>query len=156
MSGETLQKTVAERIAVEVVLQNPRGFLHLDLAVLESWLSELLADLAPGADSFGVRFVNDDEMRSLNLGYRDRNSPTDVLSFPGEETGDGVHLGDVVISVPTARRQADAVPIPINREIRELLLHGILHCLGYDHAGDDGEMDQLELELRQKWTAHVG
>jgi rRNA maturation RNase YbeY len=115
----------------------------------------VLDDLAPAADSFGVRFVDDAEMQGLNRRYRGRDHPTDVLSFSGEESSEGRHLGDVVISVPTARRQAAAGGTPEHREIRTLLLHGVLHCLGFDHETDRGEMERLEGRLRKRWIADV-
>ena len=61
------------------------------------------------------------------------------------------HLGDVLISVPTARRQAEDRGHPAERELKVLLLHGLLHCLGYDHETDQGEMERLERRLRRAW-----
>jgi len=121
-----------------------------------------VAGLAPADASLGVRFTSDRELRRLNSTYRGKDSPTDVLSFPGEtsdpegpslpgESPEGHHLGDVAISVPTARRQAAVAGHGVEREIQVLLLHGLLHCLGYDHETDDGEMDRLEGELRSRW-----
>jgi probable rRNA maturation factor len=89
-------------------------------------------------------------MRRLNRVYRDKDKPTDVLSFPGDQNPDGRHLGDVVISVPTARRQADGFDHGVERELKTLVLHGMLHCLGYDHETDDGTMERLENELQRE------
>ena len=139
----------------EIAMQNPRRYRSLEPASLRDWLDDVLGDLAPAADSFGVRFVNDSEMQRLNRRFRGRDYPTDVLSFPGEECCDGCHLGDVVIAVPTARRQAAAVGTPAGEEIRTLLLHGVLHCLGYDHETDRGEMERLEGRLRRRWLVDV-
>ena len=91
-------------------------------------------------------------MRRLNRTYRGKDAPTDVLSFPGQETPEGPHLGDVVIAVPVARRQAEAAGHSSERELRVLLLHGVLHCLGYDHETDDGTMERLERRLRRRWV----
>jgi len=139
----------------EISMQNPRRYRSLQPACLRDWLGGVLGDLAPAADSFGVRFVDDTEMQGLNRRYRGRDYPTDVLSFPGEESSEGLHLGDVVIAVPTARRQAAAEGTPEPLEIRTLLLHGVLHCLGYDHETDRGEMERLEGRLRKRWLADV-
>jgi probable rRNA maturation factor len=74
--------------------------------------------------------VTDREMRELNRAWRAKDRPTDVLSFPFEEK----HLlGDVVISLQTARRQARQGGWPLALELRRLLAHGILHCRGHDH-----------------------
>lgn len=129
------------------------------LGELRPWLEPLLADLAPGRGSFTARFVSDREMRRLNREYRHRDRPTDVLSFPGDGfSGDGGedHLGDVVVAIPTARRQAAAAGHPLSRELRILLLHGVLHCLGYDHETDDGTMEQLERRLRRRHLSPGG
>jgi probable rRNA maturation factor len=118
---------------------------------LESWLARLVAALAPGWDSFAVRFVGDRAMRDLNRRFRGLDGPTDVLSFEGASGPDGRHLGDVVISVPYARRQAVAGGRSLAVELRVLALHGLLHCLGYDHEADDGEMARLERRLRRRF-----
>ena len=67
------------------------------------------------------------------------------------DEGEPLHLGDILISVPTARRQAARARHSVERELRILILHGLLHCLGYDHEIDDGTMDCLEDDLRQQW-----
>lgn len=92
-------------------------------------------------------FCGDRRMRSLNRRYRGKDRPTDVLAFPAE--GEGL-LGDVVISVPYASRQARRRGEPAAREIDRLLVHGLLHLCGYDHETDDGEMDALEASLRRR------
>lgn len=118
---------------------------------LRPWLTALLAELAPDAASFGVRFLGDRSMRALNRDFRGKDTTTDVLSFSGGDTPDGAHLGDVVVSVPAARRQAVERGHPLSREIRLLLLHGVLHCLGHDHETDNGEMERLEGKLRRRF-----
>jgi probable rRNA maturation factor len=140
----------------EVVLQNPCDYPEAEEPELGRWLERLVAELAPGATSFAVRFASDREMRRLNRAFRGQDHPTDVLSFPGETTPEGRHLGDVVIAVPVARRQAAAAGQPAARELRMLLLHGVLHCLGHDHETDGGAMDGLEAELRERWLPAPG
>ena len=135
----------------EVSLLNPRRYPEAAARRLRPWVEELVRELAPEADSFAVRFTDDEEIRRTNREYRDRDEATDVLSFPGESTVEGRHLGDVLISVPTARRQARRRGHPAEREIRRLLLHGVLHCLGYDHETDDGTMERLERRLVRRW-----
>lgn len=133
----------------EIVLQNPNRYPEAAARPLRPWLAEVLGRLAPGAGSFGVRFASDRELARANRAYRGKEGPTDVLSFPGEPGDEGGHLGDVLISVPAARRQAAAAGHPAERELRILLLHGVLHCLGYDHEADDGTMERLERLLRR-------
>ena len=135
----------------EVVLRNPAGYRGLASDALSRWLAALVGDLAPDSDTFGVLFTGDSEIQDLNRRYREKDRPTDVLSFPGETTVEGAHLGDVVVSVPTARRQAEEREHSLDREIRELLIHGVLHCLGHDHETDGGDMERLELQVRRDW-----
>ncbi|KAB2966345.1 MAG: rRNA maturation RNase YbeY [Thermoanaerobaculia bacterium] len=124
-------------------------------AGLARWLERLLAELAPEADSLAIRFVGDRAMRELNRRYRGLDATTDVLSFPGAASPEGRHLGDVVVSVPQATRQAEARGHRAAREIRLLALHGVLHCLGYDHETDGGEMERLERRLRRRFLDHA-
>lgn len=138
---------MASGTETEIVLQNPCGYPEGDDEELLPWLRELLAELVPGAASFGVRLTTDREMRRLNRTYRGKDHPTDVLSFPGDATPEGRHVGDVVIAVPVARRQAAEAGHSPARELKVLLLHGALHCLGHDHETDGGEMARLEREV---------
>ena len=95
-------------------------------------------------------------MRRLNREFRGRDATTDVLSFPGEMTQEGRHLGDIAVSVPAARRQALGAGHPVARELQVLLVHGVLHCLGYDRETDSGEMQRRERRLRKKWVDRDG
>lgn len=122
-------------------------------ARLREWLHSTVPGVAPSARSLAVKLCGDAAMRALNRDRRGKDKTTDVLSFPGGETPEGYHLGDIVISVPQARRQAEEAGHPLDRELRILLLHGVLHCLGYDHETDDGTMDRLERRLRRRWIA---
>ena len=99
-----------------------------------------------------VLLTGDAEIRDLNRQYRDIDAATDVLSFPdGDELPSGrTLLGQIVISIDTARRQAAAAGLSELRELQELTLHGCLHLLGHDHQEDDGEMNATELRLRKE------
>ncbi|MGH9422515.1 MAG: rRNA maturation RNase YbeY, partial [Thermoanaerobaculia bacterium] len=102
-----------------------------------------------------IAIVDDETMRNLNRKFRHKNKTTDVLTFPADDSdadpqSPGRPLGDIVISIDQARRQASEQRHSLATEIRYLILHGILHALGYDHATDDGEMNALEVEVRVK------
>ena len=102
-----------------------------------------------------IAIVDDEAMRNLNRKFRKKNKTTDVLTFSADESdadpnAKGRPLGDIVISIDQARRQATEQKHSLATEIRYLILHGILHALGYDHASDNGEMNELELEVRAK------
>ena len=101
-----------------------------------------------------VVFVSDRAMRELNRRWRGKAGTTDVLSFPAGqeefEKGEGLSLGDVVISVEQAARQAAEHGLEFENEVEQLILHGLLHLCGYDHELDGGEMNALELRLRRR------
>lgn len=134
-----------------ICVQNPVRCRRTDLAGLSEWLRSLVGTLAPDRPSFTLRLVGDPEMRRLNSTYRGQDKSTDVLSFPGQEDSPSPYLGDVAIAVPTARRQAATCGHALPRELRILALHGVLHCLGYDHEVDDGRMARREQALRERW-----
>ena len=117
-----------------------------------SRVRRLLGDAAQATGTsdreVSVLFCGDRRIRTLNRRYRRKDRSTDVLAFPaGAEEG---LLGDIVISVPYAARQARRRRESVPRELDRLLLHGYLHLLGYDHETDDGEMDALESSLRAR------
>ena len=97
--------------------------------------------LAAGEEigELSIAFVDDAAMRSLNRKFRNKNKTTDVLTFPGDDAC------EIVISIDQARRQARSEKHSIATE-----LHGILHGLGYDHETDNGQMNDLEVEVREK------
>ena len=102
-----------------------------------------------------IAIVDDDAMRNLNRQFRKKNKTTDVLTFPADDSdadpnASGRPLGDIVISIDQARRQATDQKHSLATEVRYLILHGTLHALGYDHETDSGEMNALELKVREK------
>jgi probable rRNA maturation factor len=117
-------------------------------------LARLRRVLAGAADALRVRgelavvLTGDRALRALNARYRGQPRPTDVLTFPGPGGEQG--LGDVVISVETAARNARAYGRSLAQELEVLVLHGFLHALGYDHETDDGRMQRLEGRLRKR------
>jgi len=103
----------------------------------------LRAARARGIAEVSIAFVSDAVMRRLNKQYRGTNKTTDVLTFPGDHP-------DIVISLDQARRQALDEKHSLATEVRYLILHGLLHALGYDHETDDGEMNALEMKVRRR------
>lgn len=100
---------------------------------------------------FSVAFISDSRMKQLNEMFRGNNTTTDVLSFPYEPDEfdpDKTNLGDIVISAQQAEKQAAENGLPLDSEIKQLMLHGLLHLCGFDHESDNGEMNARELELR--------
>ena len=95
-----------------------------------------------------ITFIDDKGMRKLNSTYRGIKRTTDVLSFP-QDGPDAQSLGDIIISVDTAKRHAQFYRISMQKEIIKLIIHGILHILGYDHKkkNDASKMKKKEKEL---------
>ncbi len=101
-----------------------------------------------GDREFSVVFIDDEAIRRYNHNYRGYDKPTDVLSFRGD---DG-YLGDILISSETAYNQArNSGKLDFQKNIRRLILHGLLHLMGYDHETDDGEMRAIERRLRRRF-----
>jgi probable rRNA maturation factor len=112
-----------------------------------------LATVIPEANgkTFSVAFISDRRMKQLNEMFRGISATTDVLSFPNEPDDfdpDHSNLGDIVISTEQARKQAYENGLAFEIEIKQLILHGVLHLLDMDHETDQGEMNERELEIR--------
>ena len=102
----------------------------------------LTPDLGPDSGNPDITIVltDDRQLHELNRDYLGVDAPTDVLSFPASEsdpeTG-STYLGDILISIPRANQQAQAAGHPVEAEVQLLVVHGVLHLLGYDHADED-------------------
>ncbi len=111
-------------------------------------------EIDPKAE-IGLMFVDNEQIREMNSAYRDKDSATDVLSFPMYEADEAIEdeeeilLGDIVISLERAAEQAEEYGHSLEREVMYLLVHGLLHLAGYDHMEDDEkkEMRRREEEL---------
>lgn len=90
-----------------------------------------------GEKELSIVLTDDVRLRELNRDYLGIDAPTDVLSFPASETDPETgtpYIGDILISVPRAREQAEAAGHPLEAEVQLLVVHGVLHLLGHDHA----------------------
>jgi probable rRNA maturation factor len=136
---------------LEVTILNRQRAQRVDCRELSSFVERLSVTKPPAkADRIGVCLVSDVAMRRRNREFRGRDRTTDVLAFPWDEPPDasgGGHLGDILISVPRAAKQARAARHDLHRELKMLLLHGYLHLLGYDHETDDGRMMREQARL---------
>ena len=153
---ESFSGRVRPRQPARFAVQNRQRRFAVDPRELSAFLERIAADVAPG-DRRGatLRIVSDQKIRELNRCFRDKDRPTDVLAFPADpvpsEFGseeEAEYLGDLVVSVDTAARQAREAGVELDDEIRVLAVHGYLHLLGYDHEQDRGEMVRLERVLR--------
>ncbi len=138
------------RVLVDVVAAMPAGRRHL--ARLRDRARAYLAALALQDVELSVLLTDDAGIQALNRSWRRKNKPTDVLSFPAGEppgTTGPRHLGDVILSLDTARRQARTHRRTLAKELDHYLAHGLLHLLGHDHhrRGDARRMAALERRL---------
>lgn len=122
---------------------------------IEHWLSAVFDRLLPISDErtreVSVRLVDREESHALNLEYRGKDSPTNVLSFPSDLPPDlpFVHLGDIVVCTPVIHAEAKEQGKPVKAHWAHMCVHGALHLLGYDHIDDAEaeEMEALEVEI---------
>jgi probable rRNA maturation factor len=120
----------------------------------------ILSDLGCSSESeLSILLVEDDEMQRLNREYLSRDRPTNVLAFAMRE-GEDQHrnpalLGDVVVSTETAQREALQREVPLEEEMALLLVHGILHLLGYDHEDNSSAAAEMQTKEEEILT-HLG
>ena len=128
--------------------------VKIDVGEFRNFSTFLISNLIEATGrTFSIAFVSDDRMWKLNWSFRGKNSTTDVLSFPHEPDEfdpDKENLGDIVISVDQAQKQAIENGFTLEDELKQLILHGVLHLCGYDHETDKGEMNARELQLREQ------
>jgi probable rRNA maturation factor len=143
---------------VTVRLSVPRSRLlpRADSRLLRARAGRLLGALGRSRSELSVALVGDEEIAALNSEYRGKRAATDVLSFSLVE-GDhrefgGPLLGDVVIGIETAARQARARRRSLDDELAHLLIHGVLHLLGWDHARR-ADAERMRAEERRLWRA---
>ncbi len=137
---------------IEVVSRQRK--IPLDCDRWQAFAKKALKTVRPDGTGVTIAFVSDRAMRELNRMWRHKSGTTDVLSFPANpdefENWEGSSLGDVVISVEQAAKQAKENKLSFDGEIAQLILHGLLHLCGYDHSTDDGEMNRLEMRMRKR------
>lgn len=136
-----------------VLLLNRQRAARADWNEIRRFLNRLATEVA--RSGFAVCLLSDSGIRRYNKLYRDADYPTDVLSFPAElraRNKQPGYLGDIMISVETARENARRYGLRLEEEIEVLALHGVLHLLGYDHERDAGEMARVE----RRWSERLG
>jgi probable rRNA maturation factor len=132
-----------------------RVLIGVRRVAVERFARKLQSEIARGCP-FDCLISGDAELRRLNRDFRGKDEATDVLSFPVPPPvlagGSSSRLGDIAISSPRARAQARQFGHTLETEIRILMLHGVLHLLGMDHAADSGRMARAE----KRWRSRLG
>lgn len=128
-------------IQVDETLEMTDALAELYPAIIERAARQALQQARADANAETTIVLSDDaHLQALNLQFLGIDAPTDVLSFPGGDTdpdSDALYLGDVIISLARAQAQATAGGHPVQDELQLLVVHGVLHLLGYDHTEED-------------------
>ena len=140
---------------MSISIQNRQKRLTVDVGRVRRSLKRLLKELGFKDSEVSLLLVDDDQIREINKSYFQRDRPTNVISFAMTEGAFGdVHpeiLGDIILSVETAARDAMACDIDFMDEVEFLLIHGLLHLVGYNHENveskEANKMKKLEQEL---------
>jgi probable rRNA maturation factor len=143
-----------KRRRTDLSVRNLQRRHSVDSRKLGAFLRDVAASTDADDRAATVALVADERIRALNRDYRGHDKPTDVLAFSSgdaDEPNGPPYLGDIVISVETAERQARRRGSELSRELKVLVLHGFLHLLGYDHETDEGEMRRVEYRLRRRF-----
>ena len=139
------KRRAAARPVVRVTTQGG-PFAGASAATIRRRAEKMLGHLDLGAVELSIALVDDATIRTLNREYRHKDKPTDVLAFPLEDVApgsapEGGLLGDVILSIETARAQARRNRRALLAELTMLLAHGLLHLIGYDHQTDAQEQE---------------
>ena len=132
---------------MNILIANNQKIVPIKREKVRSIVRRVLKSEGIKADEVSIVFCDDAFIHGLNKSWRGVDNPTDVLSF--SLTEDNINLsgitalGEVIISVETALRQAGECCHPIERELEILLIHGLLHLIGYNHSVDDWEQDEM-------------
>jgi probable rRNA maturation factor len=137
------------------------NFILLDkrwTKLLPSWKEEISCSLDVAVEvlkqdfsdlEVSVVLADDKAVRELNKTYRHKDKPTNVLSFPSEETGE---VGDIILAYETVKKEAEETGISFLHHTLHLIVHGFLHLLGYNHEEDEGahHMETMEIQILKK------
>jgi probable rRNA maturation factor len=142
---------------MEILINNEFPEIKVDARKIEQQIGKVLTSLDCNEHEISILFIGDQQIRDLNHQFRDIDRPTDVLSFPqiseGElETSRTLVLGDVAISLETARCQSEEHELSFEEELTLLLIHGILHLLGYDHEISEQEDERMRNKTRELFS----
>ena len=142
---------------MEILINNEFPEIKVDARKIEQQIGKVLISLDCNEHEISILFIGDQRIRDLNQQFRDIDRPTDVLSFPQIsedelEAPGALVLGDVAISLETARSQSEEHGLSFEEELTLLLIHGILHLLGYDHEVSDQEEERMRSKTRELFS----
>jgi len=153
-----MKQSVCQFPSSRISVVNRQRRVPVDVRFYHWLLRNLLSLTRRSPAVVGLTFVNDPQMRRINYRHRWIDRTTDVLAFPAGSAvcaGAPLVLGDVVISIDTARRQAREAGATLREECRRLLIHGYLHLLGYDHERSRPEAERMR-RMERRLEAQLG
>lgn len=137
----------------KIAIENRHKKIKIEKKRVREVAGAILAAVGCTSVELSILFMDDEDIKELNRDYRKKDRPTDVLSFPMREGEFGDLnpdlLGDVVISLDTAKRQAEERGETLEEEINLLLIHGILHLLGFDHEKNAAEARRMQAKEKE-------
>ena len=142
---------------MEILINNEFPEIKVDARKIEQQIGKVLISLDCNEHEISILFIGDQGIRDLNHQFRNIDRSTDVLSFPQVLAGEleipgALVLGDVAISLETARCQSEEHGLSFEEELTLLLIHGILHLLGYDHEVSDQEEERMRSKTRELFS----
>ena len=142
---------------MKVLIKNEYLKIKVDTEEIKQQIAKVLSSLDSNEYEISILFIGDQGIRDLNQRFRGVDRSTDVLSFPQlfeglPEISGALILGDVAISLETALRQTKKHGLSLEEELTLLLIHGILHLLGYDHEISDHEEERMRKKTRELFT----
>ena len=139
-------------------IHNRQRIVAIDTAAVRKRVLQIMVYLGHSDQDLSVVFGSDRLLQELNCTYRHKDRPTNVLAFPQSPTYEGEPatpmLGDVIVALPTAAREAHDLQHSLEERVVYLLLHGILHLLGHDHEGSATQRRRMEA-LERQVLAHL-
>tara|TARA_B110000438_G_scaffold273423_1_gene292817 strand:+ start:502 stop:1002 length:501 start_codon:yes stop_codon:yes gene_type:complete len=142
---------------MKIYIKNEHPQIKIDTQKIKKQIARVLSSLDCNEHEISILFIGDEEIRDLNQRFRGIDRSTDVLSFPQhfegepEIPGESI-LGDIAISLETAHSQSEEHGLSLEEELTLLLIHGILHLLGYDHEISDQEEERMRKKTRELFT----
>ena len=151
-SSKSKGKINSKLAVIEII--NRQRQQNINVTECREFSERALQAIQQKSQKASIVFVSDAAIKKLNREFRGKDYATDVLSFPVKaeafEKEEELNLGEVVVCLQRASEQAKQNQISFQVEVKQLILHGLLHLSGYDHETDNGEMDRLELRLRKR------
>jgi len=137
----------------KIPIKNQQKVMRIDLPLTRKTVNAILGALALSKAEVSILLLDDEGITGLNEQYLKKTGPTDVISFPMHDGAfPGVQpqlLGDIAISLETAQRQADRRGVSLHEEVTALLVHGMLHLIGYDHELSPADSRRMKAQERK-------